>query len=226
MGVITIGLCMAVNGYTMLMLQLEEVDRTTLRRNQAASSDWHDTNKLLTNTNIRALRSTGRSYAISTNRSIVIDHILPPCASATSTKKVPGPTNCSMYGAITIGTGKYGKTAKNRIRALIFYSDRKIAHLIATKKNPDPTPTPEVVASTLVQRVRKSQLINMVPDTIPTLIKLATYDWSYYKAKGYKLYGASDGSGEKNDGQSGAYAWVIVAAKSPTDMHLLHRGWG
>ena len=188
------------------MLQLEEVDRTVLRENQTASADWRETNKLLTNTNIRALRSTGRSYAISTNRSIVIDHILPPCASATSTKKVPGPTNCSMYGAIILGNGKYGKTAKNRICALIFYSDRKIAQLIATKKNLDPTPTPVVVTSILVQRVRTSQLINMVPDTTPTLIKLATQDWSYYKTKGYTLYGASDGSGEKNDGQSGAYA--------------------
>ena len=169
MGVVTIGLCTAVNGYIMDMLQLEEVGRKTLRDSQTASADWHETNKLLTNTNIRALRSTGRSYAISTTRSVVIDHVLPPHASATSKKKVPGPTNCSMYGAITRGRGKFGKTAKNRTRALIFYSDRKIAQLIATKQTSDLPPTPMVVESTLIQRVRASWLINMVPDTTLTL---------------------------------------------------------
>jgi ribonuclease HI len=37
--------------------------------------------------------------------------------------------------------------------------------------------------------------------------------------------GASDGSREKNDGRSGAFAWVIAARKG-THLVLLHRGWG
>jgi hypothetical protein len=128
-----------------------------------------ETNKLLTNVNIRALRSTGRSYAISTTRSIVIDHVLPPHVSATSAKKVPGSTNCSMYGAITRGRGKFGKNAKNRIRALIFYSDRKITQLIATKQLSDLPFTPTTAKPALIQRAQTSRLINMmVPDTTPS----------------------------------------------------------
>jgi hypothetical protein len=65
----------------------------------------------------------------------------------------------------------------------------------------------------------------MVPDAITSPVKLATHEWAHYKTLGYRLYGASSGSGEKNDGQSGAFAWVVVAAKSPTDMYILHRGW-
>ena len=38
-GAITIGLCTAVNGYTMNMLQLEEVDRRKLPGCQTASAD-------------------------------------------------------------------------------------------------------------------------------------------------------------------------------------------
>jgi hypothetical protein len=98
---------MAVEGCYMSMLELVEVDSGELRVRQAASADWKNTNKLLTNCNIRALRGTGRSYAISTARAMVIDHVLPPHATATAGKKVPSDTNCSMYGAITHGGGRY-----------------------------------------------------------------------------------------------------------------------
>jgi hypothetical protein len=47
------------------MLALVEVNSGTLRAQQAAIADWKDANKLLTNCNMWALRSTGRSYAIS-----------------------------------------------------------------------------------------------------------------------------------------------------------------
>jgi hypothetical protein len=65
-GEVRIGLCTAVEGCYMSMLALIEVNSGTLRAQQAASADWKDANKLLTNCNMRALRSTGRlSYAIS-----------------------------------------------------------------------------------------------------------------------------------------------------------------
>jgi hypothetical protein len=131
-----------------------------------------------------------------------------------------------MYGAITHGDGKYKKNAKNRVRALIFYSDRKIVQLIRTRRDPSPPPATTVKPPSLVDRTRTARLINMVPDTIASPVKLATLEWAHYKALGYRIYGASDGSDEKNDGQSGAFAWVIVAAKSPSDMYILHRGWG
>jgi hypothetical protein len=42
------------------------------------------------------------------------------------------------------------------------------------------------------------------------------------------MFGASDLGWiwRKERRTSGAYAWIIVAAKSPSDMFVLHRGWG
>jgi hypothetical protein len=97
---------------------------------------------------------------------MVIDHVLPPHASATSGKKVPGDTNCSMYGAITHGGGKYKTSAKKRIRALIFYSDRKISQLISSRRDPNPPPAAAVIPPSLVDRVKAARLINMIPDAI------------------------------------------------------------
>jgi len=64
---------------------------------------------------------------------------------------------------------------------------------------------------TATQRTRKANLINKVPTERASSIPLAKHRWEIYKTQGYRLWGGSDGSGEKNDGQSGAYGWVIIA---------------
>jgi hypothetical protein len=187
------------------------------------------------NRNTRALRGTGRSYTHSTTRALVIDHIVPPPAAATTKKKVPGEsTSCSKYGAILPGKGKYTRNTKGqlttyvtyRLRALIFYSDRKIKELIKKRHFPSDVDVVDTRPVSMIERVQKARLINMVPLEIISRIPIATEEWPYFKERGYKIYGASDGSGEKNDGQSGAFAWTIVAARSPTDIYILHRGWG
>jgi hypothetical protein len=123
-----------MNGCFMNMLELTEVDKRKLRKQQAASSGWKDTNKLLDSCNIRALRGTGRSYAISVTRSLVIDHIVPPHASATADKKVPGGANCSMYGAITHGEGMYKTISKGRPTTYVTKRLRAHSSSIVTEK--------------------------------------------------------------------------------------------
>jgi ribonuclease HI len=65
----------------------------------------------------------------------------------------------------------------------------------------------------------------MVPPGVSSETEVSALPWKHWKIQGYNLVGASDGSGEKNDGRSGAFAWVIAARKG-THLVLLNRGWG
>jgi hypothetical protein len=78
---------------------------------------------------------------------------------------------------------------------------------------------------TATQRTRKANLINKVPTERASSIPLAKHRWEIYKTQGYRLWGGSDGSGEKNDGQSGAYGWVIIAENGINTV-VLDRGGG
>ena len=77
-GRVRLGICTALQGCYARVLGLAAVESNALRSAHAASLDWLDTNKLLENTHIRALMSSGRTYAVSSARAIVIDHIVPP----------------------------------------------------------------------------------------------------------------------------------------------------
>ena len=221
-----LGMCTALEGDLVHLVELNEVDCRAVYRAHVASTDWSSTNKLLTHPRIRAFISLGRSYTINKARVMVIDHVLPPLAGPTSRRKVPG-GDCSMFGAITQGTGKYATSATRRLRALIFFTDRELTAMISKRLTARATARPErPQPSSFVGRAKASNLVNMVPEEVRSTIPLATQPWEHYKRRGYTMFGASDGSGEKNDGQSGAYAWIIVAARTPLDMYILHRGWG
>jgi hypothetical protein len=101
-----LGMCTALDGDLVHLVELNEVDCRDVYRAHVASTDWSSTNKLLTHPRIRAFISLGRSYAINKARAMVIDHVLPPLAGSTSRRKVPG-GDCSMG-------------ATRRLRALIF----------------------------------------------------------------------------------------------------------
>jgi hypothetical protein len=73
-------------------------------------------------------------------------------------------------------------------------SKRLTARPTARPKRPQP--------SSFVGRAKASNLVNMVPEEARSTIPLATQPWEHYKRRGYTMFGASDGSGEKNDGQS------------------------
>jgi hypothetical protein len=64
-GEVRLGVCTAFQGCYASVLELVDAESNALRSVHAASLDWLDTNKLLGNTHIRALMSSGRLYAVS-----------------------------------------------------------------------------------------------------------------------------------------------------------------
>jgi len=133
-----------------------------------------------------------------------------------------------IYGRCMQGCGKYSLVASNRPQVLIYHSDRELrAHhdrVLALRSTPQ---TEDLSRSEhdYVHATQAAGLVTMVSLAVPSEITVSTHAWPHWKAQGYRLMGASDGSGEKNDGRSGAYAWVLAACKNK-HIVLLHRGWG
>jgi hypothetical protein len=104
-----------------------------------------------------------------------------------------------------------------------FFTDHELTAMMSKRLTPArPTARPKrPQPSSFVGRAKASNLANMAPEEGRSAIPLATAQpWRHHKRRGYTMFGASGGSGEKNDGQSGAYAWIIAAARTPLDMYI------
>ena len=196
---------------------------------------WIQTCRLLNAPGIRLMRRTNEYVNVDKGYALAMDHVLmPKSIPATNIKQVGDKRKNDeneFLGRIAQRVGKFwdpqnNGRAKTVHECMIMETDREIEAVHAQNlRHMRDMEAGQTDSPTATQRTRKANLINKVPTERASSIPLAKHRWEIYKTQGYRLWGGSDGSGEKNDGQSGAYGWVIIAENGINTV-VLDRGWG